>query len=144
VRSPLLRLVVSFSAHNKNTIVVIRQREIEILSVQKSKVKRCYTVRKVRGSRKLEEPKITSLSSFSVSLWQTLNCNNPKCISNRIIDYTGFTTNLFLRPGHFSTSDLVAPPTMNTKIRCPFLLNPLDARPRTESLKHIERFINLH
>jgi len=67
------------------------------------------------GSSRLVEPRITSLLSFVDSLWHTFN------------------------------SDLVAPPTMNTNIRCPIFLKSLDACLNTESLKEgkkeVKKFI---
>uniref|UniRef100_A0A2P2M8R4 SNARE-interacting protein KEULE n=1 Tax=Rhizophora mucronata TaxID=61149 RepID=A0A2P2M8R4_RHIMU len=57
------------------------------------------------GSSRLDEPRTTSLCSLPLSLWQTLS------------------------------SDLVAPPTMNTKTRRPIFLKSLDACLRMESLE---------
>jgi hypothetical protein len=56
------------------------------------------------GSSKLVEPSTTSLLKLLVNLWQT------------------------------RSSDRVAPPIMNTKMRCPSFLNSVEALFNTESL----------
>jgi len=96
------------------------------------KGKHFNTVIYCAGSSILDEPRITSLLSLPVSLWQVLswwlnNTSDQKSWKEK-------EWKQFFYQSTIQTSDLVAPPTMNINIRCPIFLKSLDACLKTGSL----------